>query len=167
MPLPTPPYPYNDSRLAYNEHCFFYNGEYSEICLNPPEPVPQIVIIGGGKSTQYRKPHNKLDILLTTHLSGVNNLQLSQEDEPKHVRFRDFYDDDPKVNLFEIKVGASLKKVEAYPKELLVDKASRRVEARTIDNSLTEEDTHSVEVIVKANLIKVKKTTMSGSLKGV
>lgn len=167
MPLPLPPYTYNDPRLAYNEHCFFYNGGYDEQSLLPPAPEP-IVVIRGGKSTRYRTPHHKLDVLLTTFLSGVNSSSFDRESSQNHVRFLDHYEDDPKVKLFEIKVGASLKKVEAYPKELITDKATRNVEVLEASKISVNEPHRGPEFIVKADLIKVKRanTEISGSLKG-
>lgn len=98
MPLPLPPYTYNDPRLIYNEHCFYYNGGYSDVCLNPPT---ESVRRRGGKSTRYTYPkaHHSLDVLISVELSG--------SEEIKYTRFRDMYENDPDVHVFDVKTGVN------------------------------------------------------------
>lgn len=81
MPLPSPPYTYNDARLTYNEHCFEYNGGYDETCLvigyNSRRRVG-IGSAGGAAAAKRREPEIRLpwiDIKVTAQL-------LAQNDEP-------------------------------------------------------------------------------------
>lgn len=146
MPLPLPPFTYNDPRIAYNEHCFLYNGGYDEVCLNLPEPQQPR---RGGKSTNYRARSNRLDLLLTATLSGSN--------EPHHLRFVDGEDEvEPKVLVTEVRHDSSEPSIFA--------------EIRQTKNPTPQAETLVLvkrqDVSVKGTLINKTKltTTVSGSL---
>jgi hypothetical protein len=112
MPLPLPPFTYDDPRLIYDEHCFLYDGEgtgYSDLCLNPPPP--EIVRKKGGRSTAYRNTYppryDELDVLFKTHLSGVNEVTVDSEE--RFLRFKDILEKDPRVQIFSIKTETKSK----------------------------------------------------------
>lgn len=124
MPLPSPPFTYDDPRLIYDEHCFLYDGDdtgYSELCLNPPT---QSVVRRGGKSTAYAKRYtypsryDELDVLFKTHLSGVN--QLTVDGREKYLRYKDVLDKDPRIQIFSIKTETK----EPRKEEMIVVKAT-------------------------------------------
>lgn len=114
MPLPSPPFTYDDPRLVYDEHCFLYDGDdtgYSELCLNPP--TQSIRRRGGGSHhytsrNSYPTRSNDFDVLFKTHLLGVNSQSLSSES--KYLRYKDVLGGGPRVRAFEVKTLSTPKK---------------------------------------------------------
>lgn len=86
MTLPEPPYTYDDPRLTYDEHCFFYDGGYDDVCLSAPTAV--VVRKKGGLSSGGKRKEPELpfiNIFIQSKLEQVNNLFF--EGEPKITRF--------------------------------------------------------------------------------
>lgn len=83
MTLPTPPYTYDDPRLTYDEHCFFYDGGYDDVCLAGPTAV---VVRRGGYKKRERKPELPfISIFIQSCLVQVNNVFYPEI--PKFTRF--------------------------------------------------------------------------------
>lgn len=91
MPLPTPPYTYDDPRIAYDEVCFFYDGDgYDAVCL----AGPAIVALPGGLSSsssarrrRHITPLPFLNIFIQAEVAEVNDDVLMEEDGTNYVRF--------------------------------------------------------------------------------
>ena len=70
-----PPYTYNDPRLTYNEHCFYYNGGYDEVCLIIGFDRKRRVGVGGGgrrKSEEREEVLPWIDITIQSQLTAIN-----------------------------------------------------------------------------------------------
>lgn len=93
------PYTYNDPRLFYNEHCFFFDGGYDDICLNPPEPILIHRKRNGGAISLNRNSLNKkkenndvhfLNLFLKVNLLKINDepyITINQDVSDKWIRF--------------------------------------------------------------------------------
>jgi len=81
MTLPTPPYFYDDSRLVYDEHCFFYDGGYDDVCLSAPTAV---IVRRGGRKKQS-KPY--LNVFVRCCVCKVNGEEIPCSDLEGWTRF--------------------------------------------------------------------------------
>jgi hypothetical protein len=81
MVLPTPPYLYDDPRLVYDEHCFFYDGGYDSVCLG----APTAVIVRAGGSRKKAKPY--LNVFVRCCVCKVNGEEIPCDDLAGWVRF--------------------------------------------------------------------------------
>jgi hypothetical protein len=93
MPLPIPPYTYDDPRIAYDEVCFFYDGDgYDAVCL----AGPAIVALPGGASTSSSATRRSkgnapllpfINIFIQAEVVEVNDDVLLEEEATNYVRF--------------------------------------------------------------------------------
>jgi hypothetical protein len=87
MPLPLPPYLYDDPSLGYDEVCFLYDGDgYNAVCLLGP----QVIIApysrsGGSASTSNTNPF--LNIFIQAEITEVNDEVMLNEEGTKYFRF--------------------------------------------------------------------------------
>lgn len=87
MSLPLPPYTYDDPRLTYDEHCFFYDGGYDSACLSATTAIA--VRRGGRKKEQ--KPY--INIFVQVCVCKVNGIEFPCGDFDGWTRF--VGEDDP------------------------------------------------------------------------
>lgn len=77
MVLPLPPYLYDDSRLTYDERCFFYDGGYDSVCLAGPAAI--FKPIGGRSSRKNKCPY--LNVFIRSCLLEINKVKTNPEDK--------------------------------------------------------------------------------------
>ncbi len=92
MTLPDPPYGYDDPRITYDEHCFFYDGDgYDNVCLTRPTAVVVRPKVGGSVSSNRRRQQQKepqlpfVNVFIQIQLAMVNDVFYSEP--PKVLRF--------------------------------------------------------------------------------
>lgn len=79
MSLPDPPYTYDDPRLTYDEHCFFYDGGYDDVCLAGPTAI---VIKKGGYKKRTREPELPwINIFIQSRFVQANNIFLDEKEK--------------------------------------------------------------------------------------
>jgi hypothetical protein len=84
MPLPLPPYTYDDPRLTYDEHCFFYDGDgYSSVCLAGPTAV--VIRRGGGSKKRQQNPF--LNVFINCYVKAANGKVIPCDPEKNWTRF--------------------------------------------------------------------------------
>lgn len=92
--LPNPPFLYDDERITYDEHCFYYDGGYDIICLQTPpepdeEPKKRVGRAGGRRRYQENRPrrpvvyYNLFCKTLKAVLEDGTEIDLDQEDHVK------------------------------------------------------------------------------------
>lgn len=85
MSLPTPPFSYDDGRLVYDEHCFFYDSGYDNVCLG----LPTAVVLRGGR----KKPKPFLNVFVRCCVCRINGVEIPCEELDGWTRFAG--EDDP------------------------------------------------------------------------
>lgn len=127
MALPEPPYLYDDPRLTYDEHCFFYDGGYDDICLTAPTALVIKRTGGGGRngnSSQRRRKKLEesrpyLNVFIETYLKRLNG-EVVDIAEQKHRWTRFSAEDEPlKVFLNGVTLKGKTPYVEGYIKDLV------------------------------------------------
>jgi len=81
MPLPSPPYTYDDPRLTYNEHCFYYNGGYDSVCLIIGFDRKRRVGVGGGTASGGKRRDEELPPLPWIDITVCAQLLQANEEE--------------------------------------------------------------------------------------
>lgn len=90
MTTPNPPFLYDDSRITYDEHCFYYDGGYDIICLQQPPTIEEKKTVGrsGAGRRKYRENRIKLKVnyydlcckVFEALQEGVGTFDINQED---------------------------------------------------------------------------------------
>lgn len=124
--LPEPPYLYDDPRLTYDEHCFFYDGGYDDICLTAPTALIIKRHGGGGRNGENARRRRKLEdpkpylnVFIETYLKRLNGEHVDLA-EQKHKWTRFSAEDEPlKVFLNGVTLKGKTPYVEGYIKDLV------------------------------------------------
>lgn len=133
MTLPAPPYTYDDPRIGYDEHCFFYDGGYDSICLAQPDAV--IIKRSGGDTGASRRrrerekeKHPFLNLFIQANLKEVNGDAVPFDSNKGWVRFSG--ENTPLAVFVQgVKVGMNAPYAEGYLRNLATKSTAESVNA--------------------------------------
>lgn len=122
-PLPDGPYTYDDPRILYDEHCFFFDGDgYDNVCLNPGTAVV-VRHRGRGSYSNARQRQRQqergtfLNVFVQANLREVNGKHQIFDEDKSWVRFTG--EDSPLgVVIAGVKIGMKVPYVEGYLRQV-------------------------------------------------